>query len=180
MTEARAPGSRRWSLLLRVLGGGVNLGLVATAGWQLGGGWVWRSLVPPRQPVHLRLFISNETHEPARVIAVTVAGKPNVTSIDLPKREDGEIALLDFIQAGYVAPIELEVCVGSEPTPRRAAFVADASSRGECGLVLSIDRTAIRASACGAVLANGAPDWDSWMFGPARSDGGGCASPGGL
>jgi hypothetical protein len=127
-------------------------------------------------PPHLRLFFSNETDDPARLIAVPVAGKPNVTSIDLPKREDGEIVFLDFVQADYVAPIEVRVCVGSEAMPRRAAFVAGARSRGECGLELSIDRTAIRASACGAVLTDGAPDWDSWMFGPARSDGGDCAS----
>ena len=171
-----ATRTRRWSLLRRLVSGGVIAWIVATVGWQLGGGWVWRSLVPPGQPVHLRLFFSNETHEPARLIAVTVAGKPNVTSLDLPKREDGEIVILDFGQAGYVAPIEVEVCVGSAATPRRAAFVADARSRGECGMELSIDGTAIRASACGAVLTEGAPDWDTWMFGPARSDGGGCAS----
>jgi hypothetical protein len=169
MGESGQPRSTGYLLLQRLVVACAVFLLVAYTAWNLGGGWLWRTVVPPRQAVHLRLIFSNETHGSVALTAVTVGTKSNITNIDLPKLEDQVRIFFDFVQADYIEPVEVQYRVGAERTSRRVAFTSDARSYGECELEITIEGAA-HASTCGLIDPDGSVRWNAGLFAPPRSD----------
>jgi hypothetical protein len=135
-------------------------------GWNVGGAWLWRSLVPAFRPVPLRVVFSNDAGGPVTLKSIRVGAQHYALNFVLPERATHGNFFFDFPQQGYVAEIEVEYTWGVMKDVEPISFKSDARRDGECELGV-VFGTVAGASGCGPLMDADSVPWEPDLNGPA-------------